>query len=57
MYELSPCVSWLSRCYFEIFMGADVFAGDSFYLETSRIPGNGVCLSVCIIYPLIFMFS
>lgn len=41
MYEMSHCVSLFSRCYFEIFMGSDVFAGDSFYLETFRIPWKG----------------
>ena len=40
MYEMSHCVSLFSRCDFEIFMGGDVFAGDSFCLETFRIPGK-----------------
>lgn len=42
MYEMSCCVSLLSRRYFEIFVGGDVFAGDSFSLATSRISGKGV---------------
>ena len=41
MYEMRHCVSLVSRCYFEIFMGGDVFAGDSFHLETFRIPMKG----------------
>lgn len=40
MYEMSHCVSLFSRCDFEIFMGGDVFAGDSFCLEMFRIPGK-----------------
>lgn len=42
MYEMSCCVSLFSRRYFEIFVGGDVFAGDSFSLATSRISGKGV---------------
>lgn len=52
MYEMSHCISLFSRYYFEIFMGGDVFAGDSFYRETTRSPGKGGFS----IYFLIFMF-
>lgn len=33
-----------SRYHFEIFMGGDVFAGDSFYPEPFRIPGKALVL-------------
>ena len=51
MYEMSHCVSLFSRCYFEIFMGGDVFAGDSFHLETFRIPMKGF------FFPLQYTYS
>lgn len=54
MYEMSHCVSLFSRCYFEIFMGGDVFAGDSFHLETFRIPMKGFFSPS--VYLLFFIF-
>lgn len=51
MYEMSHCVSLFSRCYFEVFMGGDVFAGDSFHLETFRIP-----IKVFFFSPSVYLF-
>lgn len=57
MYEASHCVSLFSRCDFEIFMGGDVFAGDSFCLEMFRIPGKfWVCLFFLIYLLCFFLF-
>lgn len=55
MYEMSCCVSLLSRRYFEIFVGGDVFAGDSFSLATSRISGKGVLFLKKILYHFYFL--
>lgn len=39
-------VSPPSQDVFGIFLGADMFAGGSFCLETSRIPGKGIVVVV-----------
>lgn len=43
---------------FGIFLGADMFAGGSFCLETSRIPGKGIVVVVVLntISFLLFFF-